>query len=526
MSETIDLTPQGVVAFLRRGLVWALLAAAIAGAAMYAFTREIDPTYLARATLMASHREPSAQSFGTALLTEPPLDAGSYRTVITSQAVLAPAAGILDAIGWEDVGNLADVVAVGTEVTGATTIIRIEARVGNPRLAAVIADVVAQAAMVWDESRATRTLETTIDALTAQIDGIDTELATPLDANTREGLLQTRSDLSIQLSSARALRNAAVGRLELLESALVPVAPIAPRPLQSAITAALVAVVIVYALQLLRQVLDLRARTIDQLAALTGLPVYAAFERPKGGQHRLSREAVSYLRTNLMFDLANTHPKMILVTGHAPRQGKSSVAITLAESLAAQGYKTLLMDADLRRPVSGKVFGLEPNRTVSLDTALVSDQYEPATEVRFGDGAVLYLYPSFVPSPNPTELLSNRLRPLLDRIQHRYDVIVLDSAPLLPVADTLAMLPHVTALVMVVNLRRANRRSVMNALNRVRRVAPPVVGLVGTDVTERSGAQRHGYGYGYGYGYGDVVHGNDTPSTAPSNRLAAAGKPG
>ena len=505
VNDGVNLTPQDLVAFLRRGLLWALLAAAVAGTAVYTYTSGLAPTYVARATLVASHTDPAARSFGAVLLTAPPLDAATYRTAILSRAVLGPAASILSVTGWGQLPNLAGRVGVSTEGTTSTTIIRIDGRSSDPQLAAAIADAVAQAVIVWDEARATGALETIIQALTAQIDGIDVELASDLDSNTREGLLRTRGDLSIQLSSARALRHAAVGRLELLESALVPVAPVSPRPVRNAGLAAFVAIVLVYALLLLRKVLDVRVRDVEQLATLTGLQVYAEFERPKGRQRRLSRESASYLRSHLMFDLASTHPKVIVVTGPGPRHGKSSVAIALAESFATQGMNTLLMDADLRQPVIGKEYGLEPRRATSLRNALLSDTNAPAAEVRFGRDVAMHVYPSFVPSPSPAELLGNRLGPLLERIQDRYDVIVIDSAPLLPVADTLAILPHASALVMVVSMRLANLRSIKTAIGLANRVAPPYTGLVVTDVAGRGSAQGRGYGYGYGYGGAAVV---------------------
>ena len=500
MNDGTSLTTQEIVGFLRRGLLWALLAAAVVGAAVYTYARGLEPRYVARSTLVASHTDPAARSFGAVLLTAAPLDAATYRTAILSRAVLGPAGSILSVAGWDGLTNLIGRVGVSTEGTTSTTVIRIDGRSSDPREAAAIADAVARSVIVWDRARATGALETIIEALTAQIAGIDVELTSDLDANTREGLLRSRGDLSIQLSSARALRNAAVGRLELLETALVPAEPVAPRPVRTAVLAALVGAVLIYLFLLLRQVLDVRVRDVEQLAALTGLQVYAEFERPKGRQRRLSRESASYMRSNLMFDLASTHPKIIVVTGPGPRHGKSSVAIALAESFATQGMKTLLMDADLRQPVIGTEYGLTPNRAVSLRTALRSDTYERAAEVRFGRDFYMRVYPSFVASPNPAELLGNRMGPLLERVKDRYDVIVIDTAPLLPVADTLALLPHASALVMVVSLRLANRRSIRTAINLAQRVAPPTTALAVTDVSERTSAHERGYGYGYGYG--------------------------
>lgn len=519
MNDDVKLTPQDLMAFLLRGLPWAVVVAAAVAAAVYVYSSGLTPSYVARSTLVASHTDPAARSFGAVLLTAPPLDAGTYRTAIMSRAVLGPAASILNVAGWDGVTNLAERLSVSTEGSASTTIIRIDGRSSDPRLAAAIADSVAQAVIVWEEARATRSLETIIDALTAQIDGIDVELTANLDANTREGLLRARGDLSIQLSSARALRNAAVGRLELLESALVPLAPVSPRPVQSGGLAAFVAIVLVYGLMLLRQALDVRVRSVEQLASLTGLQVYAEFERPKRRQRRLSREAASYLRSNLMFDLASTHPKLIVVTGPGPRHGKTSVSIALAESFATQGMKTLLMDADLRQPVIGREYGLDPSRAVSLRKAMLSDTYEPAAEVRIGRDSSMRVYPSFVPSPNPAELLGNRLQLLLDRVQDRYDVIVIDSAPLLPVADTLAILPHASALVMVVSMRLANRRAINTAMGLVSRATPPHAGLVVTEVTGRGSAHGRGYGYGYGYGGAAVLSEEGGDRATPPRRL-------
>ena len=394
-----------------------------------------------------------------------------------------------------------------TSGTTSTTVIRLEVLAAQPELAARIANAVAAAAIAWDEGRATRSLETIIVALQSQIAGIDVELASPLDDNTRAGLLGSRGDLSIQLSSARALRNAAIGRLEPLEAAIPFFAPVAPRPIRSFATSALLAAVLVYGVRFLRQVLDVRIPTVDALAAVAGLPILTEFPLSRNRERRLSREAVSYLRMNLMFDLADVNPKVALVSGYSAGHGKTSVAVTLAESFAAQGHKTLLVDADLRRPAIGTVYQLDPDLTVSLRDALAADVVKPATEVRVAKDTVLDVYPSFTPAPNPTELLGNRLASLLEDVKGHYDVIILDSAPLLAVADTLAIAPLVSAAVMVVSMREANRRSLNHALQLLRRANVPVLGLVANMVSPRGDQHRGGYRYGYGNGYGNETDG-------------------
>ena len=514
MEEPIELSLRDVLEFIRRGLVWALLAAAIGGVGAYLLTSRIEPTYRAEATLVATHVDPSTRAFGNVLVTAPSLDAGTYRTAILSRAVVDPAVAILAADGVDTGGQLGGQLNVTTSGTSSTTVIRLEVLAAEPELAARIANAVATAAIEWDEGRATRSLETIIVALQSQIEGIDAELASPLDDNTRDGLLRSRGDLSIQLSSARALRSAAIGRLEPLEAAVPVLEPVAPRPVRNAAVAALLAAVLVYAVRFLRQVLDVRIPTVDALAAVTGLPILAEFPLSRSRERRLSREAASYLRMNLMFDLADVHPKIILVSGYGADHGKTSVAVTLAESFAAQGHKTLLMDADLRRPMIGAVYQLDPDLTVSLRDALTADVVKPATEVRVARETVLDVYPSFTPAPNPTELLGNRLAPLLRAVKGHYDVIILDSAPLLAVADTLAIAPRVSAAVMVVSMREANRRSMNRAIQLLRRANVPVLGLVANMVSPRGNQHRDGYGYGYGDGY--RTDGDETTASGAS----------
>ena len=502
MQEPIELSLSDLFGFLRRGLGWALLAAVAGGVLAYALTNRIEPTYRAVATLVASHADPSTRTFGNVLVTAPTLDAQSYRTAILSRAVIDPATAILAADGIDTGTRLGEQLRVTTSGSLATTVIRVEVLASQPERAAQIANAVARAAVEWDEARATRSLETIIIALQSQIDGIDVELATPLDENTRDGLLRSRGDLSIQLSSARALRNAVVGRLEPLEAAVPIHAPVAPRPVRNAATGALLAAVLVYGVRLLRKVLDVRIQTVDDLSAVTGLPILAEFPLSRTRDWRLSREAASYLRSNLMFDLADVDPKIILVAGYGPEHGKTSVAVTLAESFAAQGSKTLLMDADLRRPSIGDAYQLAPDVTVSLRDALMADGVEFVTEVNGTRETVLDVYPSFAPVPYPAELLSNRLAPLLEHLKDRYDVIVLDSAPLLAVADTLAIAPRASAAVLVVSMEEANRRSVIRALQLLQRANAPVVGLVANKVSPKHGARLRGRGHGYGHGYG------------------------
>ena len=523
LEEPIELSLRDLFDFVRRGLVWAMAAAIVGVVVAYVLTSRIDPTYRAVATLLATHGDPSDTAFGGVLVTAPSFDAATYRTAILSRSVVDPAIGILAADGVDTGGRLGGQLSVSTSGSGSATFIRLDVLAAQPERAASIANAVARAAVEWDRGRATRSLETIIVALQSQIEGIDTELATPLDANTRDGLTRARDDLALQVSSARALRNAAIGRLEILEAAFPIYAPVAPRPLRNAATGGLLAALLVYGARFLRQVLDPRIPTVDALAAVSGVPILAEFPLLRGRERRLSREAASYLRMNLVFDLADVHPKVILVSGYDADHGKSSVAMALAESFAVQGYKTLLLDADLRRPTIGSFYQLNRSHTVSCRDALEADVAQPPAEVRVARDATLDVYPSFEPAPNPTELLANRMAQLIQHVSRDYDVIVLDSAPLLAVSDTLAIAPSASAMLLVVSMRDADRRSVQRSLQLIRRAQVPVLGVVANMVSRRADARRDGYGHGHDHDAEpvDVVAAQESPRRPGAARAPA-----
>ncbi|HZW27798.1 MAG TPA: polysaccharide biosynthesis tyrosine autokinase, partial [Trueperaceae bacterium] len=323
-----------------------------------------------------------------------------------------------------------------------------------------------------------------------------------------EGLRTLRAERANQLNAARALLTSAVGLLEVLEPAVPPLEPVAPRPVRNAALAFVLGTFLVYGLVLLRDALDTRFRGGEDLVRSTNLPLLAEFPRMAPGTRLLPREASSYLRTNLTFATSASHPKVLLVTSAGAAQGKTSVACSLAESFARNDYRTLVVDADLRKPMVAQVFGVEPGaarlggRTLSVRQLLEDPTLEggPAT-VRLG-GGTLDVLPQFGSAPSPTELLSRGFATMLNRFKDDYDVIVVDTPPMLPVADTLTMAPHTTGVVLAVSLPDTDRRSVGAAIDLLERIGVRMLGLVATNIEKTTGRAGE-YGYGYGYGYGD-----------------------
>ena len=220
MEHDQEPTLRDLIELLRRGLLLAVAAAVVAGVATYLISRWLTPTYEAQATVVTSSQDPNQRSFGTTLVTAPPLDIASYRAAVASRPVLADAwrrvvgAAPTDA----ELDALQRSLTVRSEGTNVSSLLRLLVRDTDPARARDLANAIALAAVAWDEQRATRSLETIVESLQAQIASIDDELAIET-GQAAEALLRTRGDLALQLSSARALRSGAVGRLELLEAA-------------------------------------------------------------------------------------------------------------------------------------------------------------------------------------------------------------------------------------------------------------------------------------------------------------------
>ena len=524
-----DPTLRDLIALIRRGLVLALGAAFVAAVVTFVLSRTLPPTYEASAALLASAQDPNQRDFGVTLVTAPTLDVATYQAAIRSREVLADALRALAETvpAHLAVDGLMGALTIRAEEARVSSIIRVIVRDQEPAVARDLANAVAAAAVRWDERRATRSLETIIASLQAQIASIDAELAAATEDAPLEGLTRNRAELQLQLSSARALRTAAVGRLELLEQAQAPRAAIAPRPTRNAALAGMLAVLVTYGLLLLRAALDTRVRSPEDLANLTGLPVLAEFPKVSTGRRGLPREASSYLRTAVSFAVNEVHPKVILVTSTGSEHGKSSVAMALAESFARQHFRTLLIDADLRKPVLGREYGLYVSEHPSLRDALARGVSAVTICTLASNGVELELIPSFEPAPNPTELLGNHMRPLLDRLKQDYDVIVIDSAPVLPVADALIIAPHVTGVVFAVSVPDADRRQVTNAVALLRRVGVRVFGTVATNLPHGArarGSGGYGFGYGYGYGYGPSASTDDAETEVPPRLVRPAPK--
>ena len=241
------------------------------------------------------------------------------------------------------------------------------------------------------------------------------------------------------------------------------------------------------------QKLGLPALGIVPLAR-TGTPA-DALRDPRSGIAEAYRSA----RTALQFATTEGVPRTLLVTSTRPGEGKSTTAMALAQSFTQMGRRTLLVDADLRNPAQHSL-GVQDNSR-GLSNVLAGAL--PWREAVVDRGEGLSLIASGPLPPNPAELLAGpHLATLLEQARGEYDLVLLDSPPVLGLADApvLGHLADGTLLVIEAGGPRVDH--VRDALKRLRASRTRVIGALLTKLDARHAAYGYGYGYEYGYAYG------------------------
>ena len=207
-------------------------------------------------------------------------------------------------------------------------------------------------------------------------------------------------------------------------------------------------------------------------------------------------EAYRALRTNVQFISTDRDIKVIVLTSPSPQEGKTSVAISLAVTICQSDKKVLLIDADLRNPSLHRNFELD-NKTGLSDLLLKDEPLEKLVKSIAVKG--LHILTSGPKALTPSELLgSEKMRNFAAVARAKYDFVIFDSPPLLPVTDA-AILSKITDGVIIVV---RSRRTVIDAIKRVKTILQNlkvnILGVVITDIDQKS---EHYYYYDYKYKY-------------------------
>ncbi|MGZ3453707.1 MAG: GumC family protein [Polyangiales bacterium] len=210
-------------------------------------------------------------------------------------------------------------------------------------------------------------------------------------------------------------------------------------------------------------------------------------------------EAVRVIRTNLTFMAPDRPYRTVVVTSALPEEGKTTVSCSLALTLAQSGLRVVLVDSDLRRPRLHRTFGMSNDVGVTL---AVAGQLPLEDAVRPSEFTNLDLLTSGPIPPNPAELLqSERFANMMKELRSKYDRVIIDSPPGLPVTDSAILSQIADGTMLVVRGFRTPRAAVRQALRRLQDVKGHVIGVVLNAVNLRDTAYKGQYYYTYRGGY-------------------------
>lgn len=209
-------------------------------------------------------------------------------------------------------------------------------------------------------------------------------------------------------------------------------------------------------------------------------------------------EAFRTLRASVNLSDVDKPPKCIMVTSSVPSEGKTFVSIGFARTIAQSGQKVILVDTDMRRPRMHKVFKI--NRAQGL-VQVLSGEMRPEDVIVKDPLSGLHILPAGSGAPNPSDLLrSQHMKDLLRRLNDAYDMVILDTPPILAVSDARMLSRDVDKTVFVVRWDSTPRPVVKSALKQLRDAGADISGCVVSQVNVKKHA-RYGYGdHGYYYG--------------------------
>ena len=504
MESHIHINIGDLFRFVARGLPFSLLIATLAAGTALFFSYNTEPVYEARATLLAAEPNPSYRDSG--IVTPPPVDTNIYRSAVLNGLVVEEAKRKLVAQNVPEslLDGLFGSMTVTTDAYPNSSLIHLDVRNQSPDTAAEAANALSEALSSWDSNRVRQSFTATIAALEEEIEELNAEIGrleslaelSSSEQQRYDALLSQRARRITDLNAARAQSNSVVvfGLLEPFNRATPPASPLPPLIRLKTALAFVLGLVAGYAFLWLRALLDTRIGSSEELARVSGLPVMAEFPRPSARTRHLTLEAANFLRTNLQFAAAHTHPKIILVTCAQDNEEKSGVALNVAQSFTRNEQRTLLIDADLRQPSIAQMTGLSATQYPSLQVYL-EDPHQNLLPAKVSVAETyLEVLPTFEAAPSPAELLSQGFRDLLEVCKKEYDVIIINASPLLPVADALTIAPLCTGTVLSASLQNSNHHQIRAAVTLLQRIGVPVLGAVATNVkTHRESSARYGY---------------------------------
>jgi non-specific protein-tyrosine kinase len=483
------------------------------------------------AYLYSSHQTPIYETQVRMLVSNPPdlSSVDSYNTMITSYTMpntysemvmdTPVLQGVIDQLKLNlTTDDLKDAITVNL-VTD-TQILEVTVQDTDPVRAASIANTLAS--LFADHVRdlhaerfasSKEGIAKQMETMSSQID--DTNLAlkktssdserTQLEARLTE-YTKLYSDMVMTFEQVRLAETQTSANIVVTEPAQPEEEPVSPKTLRNTLLAGVVGALLAAGTVFAADLLDDTIKNPEEVRRAFDIPILGVI-----GRHEISEgtpitvaeprspvsESFRALRTNITYSSVDTPLRRIVVTSPTPKDGKTTVSSNLAVTLAQGEKKVVLVDADLRRPQIHHRFGLL-NRFGLSDLFVqplekVADSLQPTSATR------LAVVTSGSLPPNPAELLtSKRMGLILETLLKGFDMVIIDTPPLLTVTDAAAMAENVDGVILVAKPGTTKKAALRQSIEILRTVKANILGVVLNEVDP----QNHKYGYYYGKYYG------------------------
>ncbi len=290
--------------------------------------------------------------------------------------------------------------------------------------------------------------------------------------------------------------------IEVHEEPQISKSPVSPNVTLNLVLGAVVGLIFGVGIAFFLEYLDTSVKSLEDVERYLQVPVLAVIPKDVGVLHKQSgmspdAEAYRILRTNIEFNRKNPEDNAITVVSGGAGEGKSTTLVNLAYICAQGGYTTLMIDADLRRPRLHTFFDI--NNSVGLTNYLT-------TELMLEDVILqtpvdnLYFMPSgILPADAAGILNSRRMSELIQDVKQRFDLVLVDSPPILGVSDASVLASEVDLTMIVVQHRKLPRNMLLRVKQAVENVGGNVIGVVLNNVDVRSDSQYQYYTSYYTY---------------------------
>ena len=473
------------------------------GLGSYLLANRIPPTYRSTGTVMSVASQAGENSLiNSVLISAPPLPEGVVEKALHSVQLTNDIWRRLESAGLSST-LLAHVKSDMAEELATNRFRRIKvtsnvdfnqrgtyefsANAESTEAAQKIAQAAMEAILAWDKGRAQASVTLAKQTYQAQLTDLDRQINLTSGVN-RDSLVTRRGDIQDSIRQATLLENAATGTLQRVADPVVPINPVAPNKARSAIVGSLIGLLMSLIAVGLLDLMRRRINDADDLEILDR-PVLGQLPRLKASEFRngivkaasgggVLYESLGFLRVNLMTRTeGHAGPKRFLVTSTRPGEGKSTVTASLAVSLSSSGLRVLIIDADLHRSTQDKVWRLGELNPGMLQLGNALHDQPGAQPVRVAEH--INLIPAGRPSRDASRILSRAvLGKQLPAWQQGYDVVLIDTPPLLALADALNLATDMDGVIMVVESGQTHLNEVKRALKIAQNAGVTVLGFV------------------------------------------------